>query len=116
MSLTDGLGKTLPTAFADGQIQLMELMSVRTLAGADTLTAGHRNVQRLDPGGAGRDVFLPPEAAGLWFLIANAADAAESLTVEDDAAGAVVTVAQNQAALVWCDGASWHYVLFTAPA
>lgn len=116
MSVTDGLGKSLPTSFLDGQVQILKLMSVRALAGDDVLTQGHRNIQRLDPGGAGRNVDLPAEANGLWFVVANAADAAETLTVRDDAGATVVAVAQDQAALVWCDGTSWYYIRVSAPA
>ena len=116
MSVADGLGVSAPMEAIMGRVTVMDLMGAYTATGAVTLTNGHRLIQRIDPGGSARDVTLPAEEHGLCFLIANAADSAEALSVKDDAAGAVVTVSQNEAALVWCDGTSWYYVLFSAPA
>lgn len=122
MSVADGLASVnvhhlLPV----GPLTIKEAYGEITLTGTLTMTAQFRNLLRLDPGGAGRTVLLPPEQPGLCYFIANAADAAESLTVKDDANGTtVVTIAQNQAAIVWCGGltaADWKkFVLFTAPA
>lgn len=84
--------------------------SVDTLAGNINLDADSPTMQVLDPGGAGRTITLPAEADsdGLCFIIVNTADAPEDLTVNDDAAGGVVTVSQNEMAVVVCDGAAWH--------
>lgn len=81
----------------------------QTLAGNLTLTVDHPPILFLDPGGAGRTITLPAEAdsEGLMFIISNEADAAEILTVENDAAGAIVTPTQNEAAIVFCDGVTW---------
>lgn len=81
---------------------------VDTLAGNLTIGASFPPLIVLDPGGAGRTITLPAEEAGLTFVLVNTADAAEDLTVQDDAAGAVGTVSQNEVALLVCDGTAWH--------
>lgn len=83
----------------------------RTLSGTLTLTTADARVQVLDPGGAGRNVVLPAEAsmAGAGpFIIVNAADAAETLTVQDnDGSTTVLTIAQNFGAKFYSTGAGW---------
>ena len=83
---------------------------VRTLAGNVTLVADSPTAQVMDPGGSARTVTLPAEAdsEGLVFLIINSADAAEVITVEDDGTTTQATIAQDEAALLFCDGTSWH--------
>jgi hypothetical protein len=83
--------------------------NVETLAANKTLTGADATFQHLDPGGAGRDVTLPAEATsgGRSFRILNTADAAEDLTVKDDGASTIVTISQNEAAWLICDGTSW---------
>ena len=73
-----------------------------------TLTIADAEVQFLAPDAA-RDVTLPAEALsdGLVFEIHNTAGGAFSLTVKDDGAATIGTVAQNKAARFVCDGASW---------
>jgi S-ribosylhomocysteine lyase LuxS involved in autoinducer biosynthesis len=63
-----------------------------------------------DPGGAARNVDLPPvaAAAGAYLVLANTADALEVITVRDAAAATVVTPTQAEACLVWCDGTRWY--------
>ena len=80
-----------------------------TLAGNLVLTTDHPMIVKLDPGGAGRDVTLEAEAgaAGRFRMIVNSADNPEVLTVKNDAAVEISTPAQNQAALVYCDGTAW---------
>jgi hypothetical protein len=85
-----------------------------TLSGAVDLstTAGRFTrpfVWAPDPGGAHRDVTLEPEAdaAGIVRLIMNSADAAENLVIKDDGGNTIVTLAQNDAAILWCDGSTW---------
>jgi hypothetical protein len=80
----------------------------QTLGAAITLDADAPNYLALDPGGAGRDVTLPAEAEGLFFMIANAADAAENLTVKNDAAGTVGTIGQNEVGFVVCINLTWY--------
>lgn len=62
-----------------------------------------------DPGGAGRNVDLPVEAgcAGSVVFISNEADAAEVLTIRTAAGATLVTPAQNEAAILWCNGTAW---------
>ena len=85
-------------------------VSVLTLAADLVLTDPVAQILTLDPGGVGRNVDLPPEAGseGVFILLNNAADAAETLTVRDDAgAVTIATVDQNERALLWCDGTTW---------
>tara|TARA_Y100001963_G_scaffold52153_1_gene72925 strand:+ start:175 stop:528 length:354 start_codon:yes stop_codon:yes gene_type:complete len=83
--------------------------NVETLAGTKTLRPQDAQVQVLDPGGAGRDVTLPAEGAsqGLFFVVKNAADAAETLTVKDDGGSPIDTLAQARFGIFVCDGSSW---------
>lgn len=82
--------------------------STKTLAGDLTMTAKDPIVQFLDPGGAGRKVLLPPEEAGLVFVFINMADAAEVLTIKDDAdAVTFATPTQAEAAILFCNGVTW---------
>ena len=62
-------------------------MNVETLSGTATLTAGSASVQRLDPGGAGRNVDLPDlgDYGQGKVVIVNTADAAEVITIRDAA-------------------------------
>jgi hypothetical protein len=76
------------------QLQIKGGFDVRTLTGADTLTAKSANIQILDPGGATRVVTLPSSDAkfdGVAFTICNTADAPELLIVKN-AAGTVLGV------------------------
>lgn len=86
---------------------------VETLAADKTLTSkdlDKYNGFAFDPGGAGRAVNLPAEAAcnGCIVMISNEADAAEVLTIKNDGGDTLVTPTQNEAALLWCDGTSWY--------
>jgi hypothetical protein len=103
---------------AAGLLQLTRLekrqgSNVQALAGNKTLNADDKRIQVLDPGGAGRDVTLPPEAAsaGLEFYIHNAADAAEVLTIKEDGGSTICTPTQNETAYVYCDGSTWRGVV-----
>ena len=85
-------------------------VNTETLTGAKVLVFGDAPIQRLDPGGAGRNLDLPAVTgmAGEVFIIENTADAAEILTVRLTGGGAtVVTPTQNETAIVWCDGTTW---------
>lgn len=112
MSVTDGLGKSLPTLGLDGQFYLVDLYGRVTLGGNLTLTKGHRQILGLDPGGSARDVTLPAEniSKDFWFLIVNRADAAENLVVKDDGGATIATLNQNEAGGFWCDGTAWYLV------
>lgn len=69
---------------------------IRTLAGDITLGLECAPVQYLDPGGAARNVDLPASVKGTVIVISNMADAAETITVRNEADATVDTVPQNQ--------------------
>ena len=86
-----------------------------TLTGAKTLTLADARIQVLDPGGAGRTITMPAEAdsQGEAYIIHNAADAAEVLTIKDDAAtpATICTPTQNESAILFCDGTTWRGIV-----
>ena len=120
-SLQDIGGTEIAAIDASGNMELAGTVSgtnvnavghnVETLAANKTLTGSDATFQHLDPGGSARDVTLPAEATstGRAFRILNTADAAENLVVKDDGASTVVTISQNEAAWVVCDGTSWEH-------
>jgi hypothetical protein len=91
-----------------------------TLAADRVLTAAEIIAYDLivfDPGGAARNVDLPgqaqglPDSDGVYFLIMNAADAAENLVVRNPAGATVVTLNQNERAwVVGTGGAAWTHM------
>ena len=93
--------------FIFGQIRLE--VQTETLAANKTLTKLSPSLLMLDPGGSGRDITLPAEAdsTGLVFFISNEADGSEVLTIKDDGGTTIVTPAQDEASILWCDGTSW---------
>lgn len=92
------------------RLERRQSSNIATLADNLALTADSPRIQVLDPGGAARDVTLPPEAAcaGVDFFIHNAADAAETLTIKSDGGNTVCTPGQNETAYVFCDGTTWR--------
>lgn len=85
----------------------------QTLGATYVMDADMPQLQFLDPGGAGREINLPPvaDSKGLFFIIVNTADAAENLTVEDSASAALTpaaVVGQNEIGLFFCDGVRWQ--------
>lgn len=87
---------------------------IETLTGAETWTLKNSQWNFLDPGGSGRTITLPEEETndGLWYMIINTADAAETLTINNDAAAAVITIGQNEGAIVACNGTAWDGASF----
>lgn len=83
--------------------------TVATLTGTLTMTTASTFYQKLDPGGASRDVTLPAvaDSTNLDFLFLNAADAAENLVVKNVGGSTIGTVNQNEAGLFVCDGSVW---------
>ena len=81
-----------------------------TLTGTYEIVLGDPKMHILDPGGSGRNVFLPEVTGnkGLMYIIRNAADAAEVLTIKNAGGDNICTPTQNETALVWCDGAAWY--------
>jgi hypothetical protein len=88
--------------------------ALETLTGTRTVTAAEilaSSFFTMDPGGAGRSVVLPNAAtagmAGQFVMIANAADAAEVLTISADSA-TVCTPTQAETAVLFCTGVKWY--------
>ena len=86
--------------------------TLETLTGTRTITTAEMLASSLftmDPGGAGRSVVLPNASvsAGQFLMIANAADAAEVLTISADSA-TVVTPTQGETAVLFCTGVKWY--------
>lgn len=87
--------------------------SEETLSAARTITLAEIEKYQgfaFDPGGSARTITLPAEEQcdGVVILVANTANAAEILTINDDGAAAVCTPTQNESAILWCDGSSWY--------
>lgn len=83
------------------------LAANRTLTEAEVLES---SVFAFDPGGSARDLTLPAASAALAgqvLFVANTADAAEVITI-DDTVGDIATPTQNESAILFCDGTSWH--------
>jgi hypothetical protein len=96
-----------------GRASRMSVRANEVLSGARVITVDE--VERFqafafDANGAGRNVDLPAEAAcaGAYLFITNTAAGAFSLTIRNPAAATITTVAQNDAALVYCDGTAWR--------
>lgn len=89
----------------------------QTLTGTYTMDAKSPHLLWLDPGGAGRTVLLPAEAAGAWFLINNQADAIEDLTVKEDAGVTTIGIVKaGQGTWFFCDGTTWYTLSDTGSA
>lgn len=87
-----------------------------SLSGAYTLKLKDGQILRIDPGGSARDVTLDAawQKDGFWVEITNTADAAENLVIKDPAASTIVTISQNEKALIAYDGSAWaHYGITT---
>ena len=80
-----------------------------TMSGNETLVKQSPPMMFLDPAAA-RNLTLPAEANsdGLTFIIVNTANAAEDITVLDDAAATVCVIGQNEMGMLVCDGATWR--------
>jgi len=90
--------------------------NTETLTDAKTLVASDARIQNLDPGGSARNVTLPAPAgwAGDTFLIVNAADAAEIITVKNSAGTTLCTPTQSEYALCWSDGTNTFAAVLAA--
>lgn len=60
------------------------------------------------------NVTLPAERSGKMFLISNVSAGASSITLKNDAADTLGTIAQYQAALAISDGTGWLVILGAA--
>jgi hypothetical protein len=84
---------------------------------ADGFVLLKRNILFVDPNGGAQDLLLPPEADcdGMFLYVVNTADGAEAIAVKDDSdTTTVVTVAQDKAALVVCNGTAWRAIALLA--
>ena len=92
--------------FLRQQMQSGGGVTVEVLAAAKVLDGKSAHWQRLDPDGAPRDVMLPdggggiPDSVGLPFHIRNDASGAFALVVKNPAGATIVSIVQNQAAVV----------------
>ena len=87
----------------------LDSMIITMTADNLVLSASMPPVLYIDPGGAARDVLLPPIAdwVGAAFIIFNQADAAEAITLKTSADAALtpaVDVLQNEGVIVHNDG------------
>lgn len=81
-----------------------------TTTGTITLTTVSNRIQFLDPNTAtNRTVTLSPTAdsAGIKFDIFNTGTSGD-LLVKTTGASTVVTITQNEGAMVACDGSNWY--------
>lgn len=94
---------------AEGRVALPNQIVTETLTGALTLDKTYGCLLQLDPGGAARDVTLPAEegADGMFFFITNTADAAETITLKNDAGGTIMTIEQDRTAIVYLQSGTW---------
>lgn len=102
---------TLESEHTELRKKLFFGVNTETLAATRVIDPDDAILQYLDPGGAGRNVDLPAEAnaRGQMFLIVNTADAAENLTVRNDAAGTIGVVGQNEMGMFVCNGTDWRH-------
>lgn len=98
----DGLLQLRGSAYTSGE-----------LAGNLALDTTYGHFLMLDPGGSNRNVdfIAAMEKDGNWWVIKNEANAAENLVIRDSAASTIVTLNQNEAALVVYDGSAWKLPL-----
>ncbi|MEO3923005.1 hypothetical protein ABGB07_03865 [Micromonosporaceae bacterium B7E4] len=97
----------------NGRANRLSARLTETLAGARVIT--YDEIERyqvfaFDPGGSARNVDLPPEevSEGAYLFISNMADAAEIITIRNDAGTTIGTPAQAECSIVWCDGVNWY--------
>lgn len=103
-------------ASAEDPVRLAPSTLTATLSGNRTITAAEIDTYTcfsFDPGGSGRTITLPAEAdcVGVFCIVNNTADGAEILTINNDAASAVCTPTQNEAAFLFCDGTTWFGIV-----
>jgi hypothetical protein len=98
------------------QLRLKGGVEAVTLSGARTLNAKDANILFLNPDGANRNITLPAEETsdGLFFIIKSEAATAFNLVILDDAGSTIVTINQDEWAIVACDGTTWRDVPLSA--
>lgn len=100
----------------NGRASRMSAKPTETLSGHRTLSydeVERYNAVAFDCNGAGRNLVLPAEEVceGVYLFVRNTTGATHALTIQTDAAGTVIAVPATKAAMVWCDGAAWNYIL-----
>ena len=100
----------------NGRASRFSAKTTETLSAARTLTfdeVERYNAVAFDCNGAARDLTLPAEEVceGVCLYVRNTTAATHALTIKNDAAGTVIAVPATKAAFVWCDGATWNYLL-----
>lgn len=120
MSLSDGKASSgRQVANGVGPSLRPQHIAVRTADGAITITNQDREVQKIDPDGASRNVTLAAscEVPGTYFRFVNAADAAENLVIKDSAGNTIGTANQNEQIEVWySDADTWIMLAVTTIA
>ncbi len=101
-------GRLIRTLFAP-VVKPRADVNTQTLSGDLVLTHDSPEMHFLDPDGSARNVDLPAEeeSEGLLFWICNTADGAETITVRDDAAATIATLAQNEHGYFLSNGTIW---------
>lgn len=97
------------------QLRIRNGVAKFTLTEAATLTARSPNFIDIDPNGT-KVVTLPAEgdSDGLVFWIINSGGAGEDITLNDDSGSLVVTINEDEAAMVACDGTTWRVHMLTS--
>lgn len=88
------------------------LITSGTASSGQTLLNGAA-VLFVDPnsGGASEVLTLPPEAEAAGMILEIVNTGGEGIAVEDDAAGAVITIATGKSGRVLCNGTAWYGLL-----
>jgi uncharacterized protein YqfB (UPF0267 family) len=87
--------------------QIRQAINTETLSGNKTIASTDPSVHFLDAGGVARDVTLPAEADSTYAKYEIYNTGGETLTVKDDGASTIITIATNESGIVRCDGTSW---------
>ena len=105
-------------AIGVGTFDLVGAAYSATLSGDLTLTAKHPAILKLDPAASSRDVTLEAEAEcpGRVRWVINAADTDQDVVLKNDGGVAIVTIDQNESAVVYCDGTAWTLIAVVAIA
>lgn len=84
-------------------------VNVESIVDNKTLTYKSSMIQVLDVD-SNRDVIFPAEKDGAIFIIKNE-NSTYAITVKDDSASTIATVAASEGAIFACDGATWKTVI-----
>lgn len=85
------------------------LNSAMTVTATLVLNDNHPQLLFLTPTAA-REVRLPPEVNGAFFVIVNTAPATHALTVKEDSGTTTIgtVAAAGKIGLYYCDGTTWY--------